>query len=414
MRVKFFVILLSLVLTNSVIFGGGFQVNEHGARVTSMGGAFVGLANDASALYFNAAGITQLRGFNAMIGTTLIFPSTSFRGPSPGIDETKMVKQMFYPSHLYLTYAINDKLHAGVGMNNPFGLGTKWDDDYFGRFVALETVLRTYSFYPTVAYQVLDNLSLSASLVYTAATVKIRRNAAVGSLAEAEILLEGSAKPTFGYNFGVLWKPFNVLSVGVTYRSSADYEFEGTATAKSEQSQVLGLLPSGDIIAKFKQPNQLAFGLAYQATNNLTVTSDFQYIGWSSYDSLKVDFVNPVYADLASPKEYKNTYIIRFGAEYQYSSDLSLRCGLLYDNNPTPDERLDPSLPDSDRIGLTLGAGYQVTQNFNVGLSYMFLRFSERKITDSKVNYSGTGYAPLNGVYNSTANLFGFSFSYNF
>ncbi|MDP3831613.1 MAG: outer membrane protein transport protein, partial [Ignavibacteriaceae bacterium] len=178
--------------------------------------------------------------------------------------------------------------------------------------------------------------------------------------------------------------------------------------------QVVGLLPSGDIVAKFNQPNQIVVGLAYQATDKLVVTSDFQYIGWSSYDSLKVDFVNPAYADLASPKEYKNTFIIRFGGEYQYSDDLAFRGGLLYDNNPTPDERLDPSLPDSDRLGLTLGAGYQVTESFNVGFSYMFLRFSERTVTDSKVNYSGTGYAPLNGVYNSTANLFGFSFSYNF
>lgn len=414
MRVKFFVILLSLILSNAVIYGGGFQVNEHGARVTAMGGAFAGLANDASALYFNAAGITQLRGFNAMLGTTLIFPSTSFRGPSPAVDEVKMVKQMFYPSHIYLTYQITDKLHAGVGMNNPFGLGTKWDDDYVGRFVALETVLKTYAFYPTVAYQVLDNLSLSASLVYNAATVKIRRKAAVGTLGEAQILLEGTAKPSFGYNLGFLWKPINDLSVGLTYRSSAKYEFEGTATPSSDQPQVVGLLPSGDIVAKFNQPNQIVVGLAYQATDRLVVTSDFQYIGWSSYDSLKVDFVNPAYADLASPKEYKNTFIIRFGGEYQYSDDLTFRAGLLYDNNPTPDERLDPSLPDSDRLGLTLGAGYQVTESFNVGLSYMFLRFSERTITDSKVNYSGTGYAPLNGVYNSTANLFGFSFSYNF
>jgi long-chain fatty acid transport protein len=409
------VILLSLILSNTVIYGGGFQVNEHGARVTAMGGAFAGLANDASALYFNAAGITQLRGFNAMLGTTLIFPSTSFRGPSPAVDEVKMVKQMFYPSHIYLTYQITDKLHAGVGMNNPFGLGTKWEDDYVGRFVALETVLRTYAFYPTVAYQVLDNLSLSASLVYNKASVKIIRKLAVNPFdAEGKITLEGDAKPSFGYNFGLLWKPFDALSVGATYRSNASYEFEGTATSTSSSSQLTSRLPAGDIVATFEQPNQIVVGLAYQATSQLMLTSDFQYIGWSSYDSLKVNFVDPAFPDLAAPKEYKNSFIIRFGAEYNFNDKLDLRCGLLYDKNPTPDERLDPSLPDSDRLGLTLGAGYQLTSNLNVNLSYMFLRFVEREVTTSKVNYTPYGTAPLNGVYNSTANLFGLSLSYNF
>lgn len=414
MRLKFFMILIGIISNAAIVYGGGFQVNEHGAKVTSMGGAFVGLANDPSALYFNAAGITQLRGFNVMIGTTLIFPSSTFRGPSPAVDETKMVKQMFYPSHLYLTYQISDKLHAGVGMNNPFGLGTKWDEKYFGRFVAIETVLRTYSFYPTLAYQLFDNLSLSASLVYNVATVKLVRKAAVGTLSEAKITLEGKAKPAFGYNFGMLWKPLDVLAVGVTYRSSADYEFEGTAKSVPDQQQVGHLLPSGDIVASFTQPHQIAVGAAYKATSNLTLTSDFQYIAWSSYDSLKVDFVDPNVKDIASPKEYENTYIVRFGAEYQYNDKLALRCGLLYDNNPTPDETIDPSLPDSDRLGFTLGAGYQLTDNINLNVSYMFLRFSERKVETSKVNYASGGFAPLNGVYNSTANLFGLSFSYKF
>lgn len=414
MNYKIYTLAFIILLCSNIAFGGGFQVNEHGARVTSMGGAFVGLANDPAALYFNAAGITQLRGFNAMIGTTLIFPSTSFRGPFPAIEEAKMVKQMFYPSHVYLTYQAMDKLHVGVGMNNPFGLGTKWDDDWVGRFVALETVLRTYSFYPTVAYQVLDNLSLSASLVYNIATVKIARKINVGTLSEAKIVLEGDSKAAYGFNLGLLFKPIKDLSVGVTYRSKSDYEFTGTAASTPDAPQVAQLLPSGDIVATFTSPSQLVVGLAYNATEKLTVTADFQYIGWSSYDSLKVDFVNPAYPDLASPKEYKNTYIARAGAEYIYTNDLAFRCGLLYDNNPTPDERLDPSLPDASRLGLSLGAGYRISDNVNVNLSYMFLRFFEREVTTSKVNYAQGGFAPLNGVYNSTANLFGLSFSFKF
>jgi long-chain fatty acid transport protein len=51
-------------------FAGGFQINEHSARAMGMAGAFTGLANDASAVYFNPAGITQLSGTNFLAGVT--------------------------------------------------------------------------------------------------------------------------------------------------------------------------------------------------------------------------------------------------------------------------------------------------------------------------------------------------------
>ena len=80
------ILLLSFLILFSIrTFGGGFQINEHGARAMGMSGAFTALANDPSALFFNGAGITQLSGTRFMIGATLISPKASFRGPSPAI-----------------------------------------------------------------------------------------------------------------------------------------------------------------------------------------------------------------------------------------------------------------------------------------------------------------------------------------
>ncbi len=61
-----------------------------------MGGAFTALANDPSAIYFNPSGITQLPGTNILGGTSLIFPNSSFEGPSPSITKYNLESNIFY------------------------------------------------------------------------------------------------------------------------------------------------------------------------------------------------------------------------------------------------------------------------------------------------------------------------------
>lgn len=89
---------LSFVISAN-LYAGGFQLNEHGARAMALGGAFTGIANDPSAVYWNGAGISQLSGTNFMIGTSLIAPSSSFRGVSPAVNEFRGKNLIFFPTH---------------------------------------------------------------------------------------------------------------------------------------------------------------------------------------------------------------------------------------------------------------------------------------------------------------------------
>lgn len=407
--------MLLLVLVTGSIFGGGFQVNEHGSRSSGMGGAFVAIANDPSAIFFNPAGILQLRGTNLMLGTKLIMPQASFRGPSPSIQEWKTETQVFTPSHFYFTHSFNEDLAVGLGFNNPYGLGTTWDDNWVGRFVAIKTRLRTFNFTPVVAYKISDNIMVSAGLIYSYADVIITRKSDLAPFqGEASVELEGKETAAFGYTAGILVKATEELSIGASLRSNVNYEFSGTATTTGP-SQVAANLPNGDISATLTSPLNLTVGVGYKFSPQFTVSADFQYVNWSSFDSLKVDFANPAYADLASPREYMNSFIGRLGFQYHYDDGLDFRAGILYDKTPTPSDRMEPSLPDNNRLGISLGLGYKLTESLTVDLSYLYLRVMERTITDSKVSYSGNaGFAPLNGTYNVLVNLFGMSLSYNF
>ena len=139
MKVKFFAFFISIVFLASEAFAGGFQLNEHGARAMAMGGAFTAISNDPSAIYFNGAGLTQLSGIHFMLGTTLIAPTFSFRGVSPNITEYDAAKQTFLPTHFFATYRYNKDMAFGLGFFSPFGLASKWDPNWVGRYLAVET-----------------------------------------------------------------------------------------------------------------------------------------------------------------------------------------------------------------------------------------------------------------------------------
>lgn len=413
---KILPLFLLVFLLSSSLFAGGFQLNEHGARAMAMGGAFTGLANDPSAIYFNPAGITQLKGTQFYLGSTLIAPLGSYTVPGTTKLEYEQKSHVFTPINLYVTQQITDKLHVGLGVNNPFGLGTTWPSNWVGKYLAVDTQLKSFFVTPVVAYQLLDNLSLSVGGIFAWADVKINRKSPSPVGGDFSLTLKGDGT-AFGFVAGILYKPLPKLSIGLSYRSEASFDLSGTAESSPATFKHPQLgdvpLPTGDITAPLTTPQNATLGIAYKADDNVTWTADLQYIGWSSYDKLEVTFknydldlnpVNGVQNVSSVPRNYKNTFIVRTGFEYDVTSAFKLRGGIFYDRNPVPTEYVEPTLPDADRIGLNIGYGAKLTENLNLDISYLLLLFSNRDVSNSKFGF--------NGKYSNTAHLFGVNLHY--
>ncbi len=408
MNKKLRLLIISLVVSTQ-LFASGFQINEHGARGMGMAGAFTALALDGSALFYNPAGLTQLNGTQIMVGTTLISPSASFRGVSPAIDESSMKPAIFTPINLYLTHKLNDDWSFGFGVNNQYGLGSTWDENWVGKYLAIDTEIQTFYFTGAAAYKFSDKLSLGVTASYVYGNVSILKKQSLAPFnADATIDLSGTAA-SYSYSVGLLFKPSEMLNLGLDFRSGSSMDFTGTADVTAP-SALVSLLPSGDVEAPLTIPFNATIGLAIFPSNDLTVSADFQYVGWSSYDKLEVTFVESGVVS-TSIRDYSDSYIARLGAEYAVTECLDLRGGLLYDKNPVKDELVEPTLPDADRLGLNIGLGYKITPNISLDLAYLYLRFAERTIENSEVDYTN-GAAGFNGTYNSSAHLFGLNLSY--
>jgi long-chain fatty acid transport protein len=401
------IVLLTLCIS-AAAFAGGFQLNEHGARAMAQAGAFAARATDGSAIYFNPGGLGFQKDASLYFGTTVIFPQSAFYGPLQDNtnQRTALVNQVFTPINFYASTPLSwvDGLTVGIGVNNPFGLGTEWPENWAGKYLSTKADLQSFFFTPTVAYRVSDFLSIGGGFNYATGSVKIQRAVAAGfgtSFGQDPTVKLDLSGHGFGWNAGIMAKATPEISVGLSYRSQVKVKADGTANFNPAYS----VLPAGDASAEITLPATGYAGIAYTG-ENFEIEADYQYVGWSSYDKLAITFkANGTTSE--QPKNYKNTYIARLGGEYTVSR-LHIRAGFYYDHSPVDNAYSEPLLPDANREGYNIGFGYDLTKHLSMDAAWLYIHFNDRKAENTipEISFDGTS--------RSTANLFALNFEYKF
>ncbi|NDC92703.1 MAG: long-chain fatty acid transporter, partial [Flavobacteriales bacterium] len=147
-------------------------------------------------------------------------------------------------------------------------------------------------------------------------------------------------------------------------------------------------------------------GFAYKVSKKWTLAIDINHVGWKSYDTLAFDYAlnTSSLLDTKSPREYKNIFAFRGGAEFGALKNLDLRFGGGFGFTPVQDGYLTPETPDANRIYGTLGISYRFTNRFSMDASlyYTHLKRAGRNIETN-----------LNGTFTTKALAPGFSLIYN-
>lgn len=409
---------ICLIFASSfTVYGSGFSIYEASIRANGMMGAFSAYADHASTIYYNPAGLAKVEGIQVTGGATIISPRSSFRGPLPYSNrEYEMEKQDFLVPNLYGSYQINENLTVGIGVYAPFGLGTKWEEDWVGSSTSIETELQTVFVNPAVGYTLPDfgigKVHVGAGLmVAMAGEVKLSREVREFAVEDNIFALEGSLKqPGYGFNAGVLVEPSDDLTLGFTYRSSVEVQFEGEADFGNLPNAAFPSDAEGGTTIEL--PASWVAAVNYNIMDNLSAEVDYIWWGWSSYDELVINFDREIPAlggdQSVSNRDFKDTWQVRGGLEYsQFGVEgLTLRGGLAYDKNPVPTHTLDSTLPDSDRWLFSLGATYGLTPAIAIDAAYIFIRADERSSVGSEEGPQG--------IYNTYANLPSLGFTFNF
>jgi long-chain fatty acid transport protein len=413
----FIVAVAFLLWTPTAARGAGFALIQQGTAAMAQGNAFVAEASDPSAIFYNPAGMNQIKRAQLYQASFFIYPDREFHG---GGQFSQTNHRLFRSLSAYLVLPVHDRIALGVGYFSPFGLGTQWPPTWAGRYMSTFSDLKTYNVNPAVSVKVLDNLSLAAgfNMMWSRVTIKRKAPVAVGGIqlpdAEVEVTGDGNGQ---GYNLGVLYEPVPGVKLGVAFRSEINIKYDGELTLRLPSPLRSPFPITGTSSITF--PPSLTWGIAYNRLKPFTFEFDTTWTGWSTFDQLQVKIDNPIPVNgvptntITSPKNWRDAWAFRFGTSYEIKEGFKIRAGYIYDLTPVPDSTFDPQIPDANRHVFTVGKEFRY-KRLTLGLAYNFI-LQETRTKNNAVTFNGVPVpAQANGRYDSNIHTLGMSWIFQF
>ncbi len=416
---------MTLAAIPSLSFSAGYALNEQSA--SAMGTANAGAAanpENATILFFNPAGISQLEKPQVSVGVAYIDVDTEFNGsavdtigqPVEGSDGGDFVDAALVPN-LYASMPIDESWSAGIGIFAPFGVAGDYDSDFVGRYMADETELKAIAIQPTVAYKFNDawSVGLGIDFIHAEGTLtKYQDYSGIHpSLPEGHFDVEGDDEG-IGWNFGVLYQPTNWTTVGLNYRSKVEIDLEGEASLTNHPV-------AGTLTEKAKVPLTLpesaTVSVKHLLNDQWAVYAGATWTRWSQFENLDVisDQSNRTISSSDKygqdgmighvPERWTNTWAISVGASYSVTQNFMLKAGYAFDESPIQKEYRTARVPATDRNWLTVGAQYKMEGDWVIDGAFGYLIIDDIDVNEHEYEVDGTqiGASNLQGTYELSA-----------
>jgi long-chain fatty acid transport protein len=369
---------------------GGLSVPGQGARPLSMGGAFTAVADDGNAIYYNPAGICQMKDTQIEAGLAFIFPEISYQMPNGATERSS--KNAYAPT-LFITHPFTEKLSAGLGLYAPYTREAVYHDDLANGFPSQRSKMVRTDLSPVVSYQVLEQLALSVGLVGSYGVID--QSLPAGPALRITDNTDGYG---LGGIAGLLWKITKYVQVGGTYRSRMTVYESGDRTM--EQA---GVATTSDAKVDVHYPSSLGMGLAVKPIEQLVLAFDADWYEWSYMDSITTR--TDLWPDQTAELNTDDSWDFRVGGEYKLPRQFAVRAGYGYIQGAIPNSHILPCKPDASAHEFDIGVGKTIGP-VKLDLNYEYVFANEEVAT---ANIYG-----LNGKYNIAQHLFGVSATYQF
>ncbi len=224
---------VGLGLAAGPAYGNGLRILSQDGFATARGDAFTATADNASAIYYNPAGITQIPGTELRAGLYNIYLEPTFRQP-PGPANTGLTydinKHFAAVPQIFISHTLKDSpMSVGLGIYAPFGGSISWPDDTGFRTVAESGSVTYLRINPVVAFKLGQYVSIGGGLsAELGADQPGAGLAAAGAPLENFFRFSAGQGWAVGGNFGIMVKPCDELSFGVTMRSKTSFNLDGS------------------------------------------------------------------------------------------------------------------------------------------------------------------------------------------
>lgn len=446
-RNRFWVLIFVFSLLSSPVRAGGFAVSGIGAKANGLGGSFRAVADDWSAAYWNPAGLAFQSRSAVTIGGAIsssrikYVPRTAANGYTFGFASDSTQERFPFDRNIpfalasgFLRFPQLGRFNLGVALFVPHHNQSEWNlfslpysfkGDSFPTFTFpeknFESRLRVADIHPSAAVSLMGGkLALGVGLSVDRADLTLDRpvltpveksyQAVVGEQDTLKSLFanhpELKTRPEenvvsmvhvgmgswgVGGNAGMLYKPNERFSIGLSYHSPVRFKLKGeyrqriyypfNPSKRDARTQVREFFPIeyrfifdgqgkeillGPDLARMTLdlPQDFGAGIAFRVNPRWTVAADFSWFNWKKLDSLPVTFEDTAQTvRLGYPTYYlgwKNTIRLSGGVMYNPKPSWSFRAGYFFDQSPVPDSTFSPLFADVGN-----------KHSFNAGFSYL-------------------------------------------
>lgn len=366
---KLSAVLMLSVLLADFSYGAGFGLYEYSARGTAMGGATVANKAEPASLAVNPALITELDGTQAQLGLTVVTANakTTVAGQERGLK-----RDIWYLPNFYITQKWSDQVSVGLGGFSRYGLGGEYKnwETWAGSQLAYKVKLETFSFTPTIAVKANDEFSVAMGL--EAMVIGFTQNSTLmpGAAANATAYEISGSGVSWGGNFSFIYRPewAEKWSLGAMYRTKVKQNLNGRIHAGQEFAP--RNIFDDDAKGAITLPDSLTAGISFRPTEDLILEAGIVGTFWSAYDQILIEYSDRESTPtIHNKKDYKDTYRLNLGAEYNLNPNWAVRAGYVFDKSPINAHEMDTLVPVDDRHIASVGAGYH-NDTWSVDLSY--------------------------------------------
>ena len=393
----FFMLVMAL-LSASTAFASGFAVKDQGAKSMSLANTFTGVSDDATAAWYNPAALVFQDGISITGGAQVVMPTVDYtrNGVAYSMDKKTHVIPFGY-----LSYNLEDSpLAFGLAVNAPFGLSTDWTNSGAGfdptKGGITFSAIKMINVNPSVVYQINENLSFAAGVMYFDVTSVAFDNT---------VVRQHGVGTGWGGNAAIFYKG-ETFNAGLTYRSRVKVDVAGTATAIG----ALAAAGSTSVVSGVTFPDMVSGGVSFHSGEDLLVSAQVDWVNWKTFDQLtftRGKALGSLPIRSTTPERWKAITSFSLGAEWLFQKDMHLRAGYAFDPRVVSAAEFSPRAVDNDKHFFTLGYG----QDFSAGtlnLAYGYILVPKLNQTAS------TAVSNRNGTYKANIHILSADYSLHF
>ncbi|WP_122034079.1 outer membrane protein transport protein [Aliivibrio sp. EL58] len=395
----------SVASTNSM--AAGFQLAEYSA--TGLGRAYAGeaaIADGADTQWRNVAMLTYLEGTQVSVGGIYVNPNIDVEGstdgsasPIPSTPDTTTKSEDFAHDaiipNLYVSHRVNQQLAIGFAVGTNYGMETDLGTDFTATNFGNEASVITKEINVNMAYQINQQFSVGGGVRYVIAEGSFGAVAPnqTGPLAGTTLKYMEGTDEAWGWQVGTAWQINDSNRIGFSYKSEVALNLEGKANGFAFNPGAPNAKYNGSMELALPATAELAS--YHQLNDKVAIHASFNWTDWSSFEKLEahIPALTPPTQEIKQ-ENWEDNYRLALGGTYSLNQKVTLRTGVAYDTSAVSEEHRTATIPETDRLWLSMGAGYAWSDNLTLdaGFTYIFAK-------DAKMHEDDAASLPAGGDF---------------